>query len=130
MAYWDGGSGTRDGRRVPPTSDVRQIPSPNTETMTPDTEENVIDEAEDVIRNFIYESYRHQLEEDTPDSTTPTVPELYNFTSDPMRYIVMNFVHLSRCGPYIISKGLLTKEEKNLIQLIISVVYSFISRGK
>ena len=91
MAYWDGGSGTGGGGRIPPTSDVRQIPSPNSEQMTPDTEENVIDEAEDVIRNFIYESYRHQLEEevDVRDSVTPSVPELCNFTSDPMRYYIL-----------------------------------------
>lgn len=91
MAYWDGGSGTGGGGRIPPTSDVRQIQSPNSEQMTPDTEENVIDEAEDVIRNFIYESYRHQLEEevDVRDSVTPSVPELCNFTSDPMRYYIL-----------------------------------------
>lgn len=89
MAYWDGGSGTRGGGRVPPSSDVRQIPTPS-EQMTPDTEENVIDEAEDVIRNFIFESYQHQLVEevDTLDSTTPQVPELCAFTSDPMRFVV------------------------------------------
>lgn len=90
MAYWDGGSGTRGGGRVPPSSDVRQIPSPS-EQMTPDTEENVIDEAEDVIRNFIFESYQHQLTEevDTLDSSTPQVPELCAFTSDPMRFVVV-----------------------------------------
>lgn len=98
MAYWDGGSGTHDGRRVPPTPDVRQIPSPNSEQMTPDTEENVIDEAEDVIRNFIYESYRHQLEEEPPDTSTPTVPELCNFTTDPVSRASQVGRQLARIG--------------------------------
>uniref|UniRef100_K1P6Q7 Putative Bcl-2-like protein antagonist/killer 2 n=1 Tax=Magallana gigas TaxID=29159 RepID=K1P6Q7_MAGGI len=99
MAYWDGGSGTRGGGRVPPSSDVRQIPSPS-EQMTPDTEENVIDEAEDVIRNFIFESYQHQLVEevDTLDSTTPQVPELCAFTSDPMSRASQVGRQLARIG--------------------------------
>lgn len=99
MAYWDGGSGTRGGGRVPPSSDVRQIPSPS-EQMTPDTEENVIDEAEDVIRNFIFESYQHQLVEevDTLDSTTPDVPELCAFTSDPMSRASQVGRQLARIG--------------------------------
>ncbi|XP_074661057.1 bcl-2 homologous antagonist/killer-like [Tubulanus polymorphus] len=61
------------------------------QNLPPDTEENVSRQAEDIVRNFIYERYIHDLIDagNTGDTEgygeqTPAMPELTNFTSDPL----------------------------------------------
>ncbi|XP_078320168.1 bcl-2 homologous antagonist/killer-like [Crassostrea virginica] len=83
MAYWDGGSGTGEGGRIPPTVSVRQLPTPHSQLSAYDTEEHVVDEAESVTRNFIYESYQLEMGAHIPSSITTLIPELRNVTLDP-----------------------------------------------
>lgn len=83
MAYWDGGSGS--GGKKP--SDMRQL-SPRKGQVTPESEEQVIEETEDVVRNFLFERYTEDLSSQSDDSsteTTPQIQEFMNFTSDPLR---------------------------------------------
>ena len=86
MAYWDGGSGTGEGGRIPPTVSVRQLPTPHSQLSAYDTE-HVVDEAESVTRNFIYESYQLEISANVPSSITTLIPELRNVTLDPARYV-------------------------------------------
>ncbi|XP_063404985.1 bcl-2 homologous antagonist/killer-like [Mytilus trossulus] len=82
MAYWDGGSGS--GGKKP--SDMRQL-SPRKGQVTPESEEQVIEETEDVVRNFLFERYTEDLSNQSDDSsteTTPQIQEFMNFTSDPL----------------------------------------------
>ena len=58
-----------------------QVPSP--ENIQPDTEQNVCDEAEDVFKNFLYQSWRQDQSRQDFDNT-PNVPQLTNFTADPL----------------------------------------------
>ena len=84
MAHWNGGSGTRDGVRILPTFNLQYIQSFNSE----DTEEHVIDEAESVTLNFIYDASKRQLaNEDVPNSISSSISEVFNFTPDTTRYI-------------------------------------------
>lgn len=89
MAYWDGGSGTREGGRIPPTVNVQQMASSNSQLSASDTEEHVIDEAESVTINFIYEAFSRQLvnEVDLPASISTSISESLNFTPDTTRYV-------------------------------------------
>ena len=87
MAYWDGGSGTGEGGRIPPTVSVRQLPTPHSQLSAYDTEEHVVYEAESVTRNFIYESYQLEMSANVPSSITTLIPELRNVTLDPTRYV-------------------------------------------
>lgn len=78
MATWDGRG---EGERWMPSPTVKQVPSP--EGVQPDTEQNVCDEAEDVFKNFLYQSWRQdQIRQDFDN--TPNVPQLTNFTADPL----------------------------------------------
>ena len=87
MAYWDGGSGTGESGRTPATVSVRQLPTPHSQLSAYDTEEHVVDEAESVTRNFIYESYQLEMSANVPGSITTLIPELRNVTLDPTRYV-------------------------------------------
>ena len=83
MAYWNGSSKNSDGSLSPPT---QQLPSPHHEPLPPDTVDHVVDQAEDVVRNFMYQRYQQELMNPGREGeTTPQVPELVNFTSDPLR---------------------------------------------
>lgn len=76
MATWDGrGEGKMSSKSM------KQVPSP--ESVQPDSEQNVCDEAEDVFKNFLYQSWRQdQIRQDFDN--TPNVPQLTNFTADPL----------------------------------------------
>ncbi|XP_045195374.2 bcl-2 homologous antagonist/killer-like [Mercenaria mercenaria] len=61
----------------------KQIPSP--EQFSPDSEQNVIDQTEDVFQNFLYESWsRDNSRGMFVEQVTPNVPQLTNFTADPL----------------------------------------------
>lgn len=78
MAAWNGRG---DGEKTLPSPSVKQVPSP--ENIQPDTEQNVCDEAEDVFKNFLYQSWRQDQSRQDFDNT-PNVPQLTNFTADPL----------------------------------------------
>ncbi|KAJ8314785.1 hypothetical protein KUTeg_006935 [Tegillarca granosa] len=85
MASWDGGTNTgRQSSSLP--GDLRQIsPNRDQQPLPPDTEENVCAQAEDVVKNFLFNRYRQDIQSDSDSGCeTPAVPELMNFTSDPM----------------------------------------------
>jgi len=80
-----GGGGGYGGNSY---SGTRQV-SPVKETLKPDTEENVVEEAEDVIKNFMFQRYQEDLQEEADQEevhNTPQIPELVHFTSNPMRF--------------------------------------------
>lgn len=82
MASWDGGSGS--GGYTP--SDMRQL-SPRKGQITPESEERVLEETEDVVRNFLFERYTEDLSSQSDDSSTETAPnvlEFMNYTADPL----------------------------------------------
>ncbi|XP_052809685.1 bcl-2 homologous antagonist/killer-like [Mya arenaria] len=71
------------------TGSVRQVPNP--EHLSPDTEENVINQTEQVFYNFIAESWRTDKDREIQDVTeqeaaeqTPSFPQIQNFTRDPL----------------------------------------------
>lgn len=83
MASWDGGSG--DAGKKP--TDMRQL-SPRKGQVTPEAEEKVIEETEDVVRNFLFERYTEDLSSHSDDSSTemaPQIQEFMNYTADPLR---------------------------------------------
>lgn len=82
MASWDGGSG--DAGKSP--ADMRQL-SPRKGQVTPEAEEKVIEETEDVVRNFLFERYTEDLSSHSDDSSTemaPQIQEFMNYTADPL----------------------------------------------
>lgn len=77
-----------------PIPGSRQI-SPTSEPIIPDTEENVVDQSEDVIRNFMFQRYQEDRERTDEDGeSTPSIPELVHFTSNPVRYLVVIVFYL------------------------------------
>jgi hypothetical protein len=83
MASWNGGSG--DAGKSP--ADMRQL-SPHKGQVTPEAEEKVIEETEDVVRNFLFERYTEDLSSHSDDSSTemaPQIQEFMNYTADPLR---------------------------------------------
>ncbi|XP_060568720.1 bcl-2 homologous antagonist/killer-like [Ruditapes philippinarum] len=60
----------------------KQIPSPEQQFVS---EQNVIDQTEDVFQNFIYESWTRDCNRgEFMDQGTPNVPQLTNFTNNPL----------------------------------------------
>lgn len=55
MAYWDGGSGTSDGRRTAPVSD-RSDDQSESQEMIIDDEMNVNEQTDDIVYGIIEES--------------------------------------------------------------------------
>ncbi|OWF49771.1 Bcl-2 homologous antagonist/killer [Mizuhopecten yessoensis] len=99
MATWDGGGG--GGRWNSPDSPTSRQVSPGSEiSLRPDTEENVVNQAEDVIRNFMYQRYQQDQMEEDPETMeqTPAIPELVHFTSDPMSQASQVGRQLARIG--------------------------------
>lgn len=98
MATWDGGGG---GEWHSPDSPISRQVSPGSEvSVRPDTEENVVSQAEDVIRNFMYQRYQQDQMEEDPDAAeqTPAIPELMHFTTDPMSQASQVGRQLARIG--------------------------------
>lgn len=57
----------------------------NQEASVSELEQNVIDQTEDVFQNFMYESWRMDCDRETfIEQGTPSVPQLTNFTQDPL----------------------------------------------
>lgn len=85
MATWDG-SVESDGEEndafmKPSPSQLQLTPKPP-EEICPDTEENVMEQTEDLFRNFVYQRYRTENIRCTYDNT-PVDPELLNFPRIP-----------------------------------------------
>ena len=58
-----------------------------TQTVEEDTESNVIEQTESIVRNFFYQRLTMDIQDPASDVniSTPRVPELQNFTADPLR---------------------------------------------
>lgn len=58
-----------------------------TQTVQEDTEENVIEQTEMIVRNFFHQRLAMDMQDQTNDIniSTPGIPELQNFTADPLR---------------------------------------------
>lgn len=108
MASWDGGSGNNSngsGNNRP--TDMRQL-SPVKGQMTPESREEVIEETEDVVRNFLFERYYEDLSSQSEDSSTesspPQIQEFMNFTADPLSRATQVGRQLARIGDDINSR--------------------------
>ncbi|XP_011661300.1 bcl-2 homologous antagonist/killer [Strongylocentrotus purpuratus] len=57
-----------------------------TQTVQEDTEENVIEQTEMIVRNFFHQRLAMDMQDQTNDIniSTPRIPELQNFTADPL----------------------------------------------
>ncbi|XP_078000122.1 bcl-2 homologous antagonist/killer-like [Glandiceps talaboti] len=53
----------------------------NQTELPPDTEENVQEQAEGIVRNFMFQRFQQEFQ---ADSETPSVPELQGFTTNPL----------------------------------------------
>ncbi|XP_070542968.1 bcl-2 homologous antagonist/killer-like [Ptychodera flava] len=49
--------------------------------LPPDTEENVQEQAEGIVRNFMFQRFQQEFQQ---DNETPSVPELQGFTTNPL----------------------------------------------
>ena len=60
---------------------------PGKEHLSPDTEENVVAQSEDVFYSFITESWKidKDREEQEIPGQTPSLPQLQSFARDPLR---------------------------------------------
>ncbi|KAK3097916.1 hypothetical protein FSP39_014424 [Pinctada imbricata] len=93
-----GDQGSGDGRSSSRPSS-QQLPSPSQEPLPPDTVDHVVDQAEDVLKNFIYERYQKDLlEEKNVGESTPPAPELVTFTTDPLSRASQVGRQLARIG--------------------------------
>nr|AYC76540.1 Bcl-2 antagonist/killer protein [Perna viridis] len=100
MASWDGGSGSNSNGGGNQPTDLRQL-SPVRGQMTPESKEEVIEETEDVVRNFLFERYTEDLSSQSDDSSTemaPQIPEFMNFTADPLCRATQVGRQLARIG--------------------------------
>ncbi|XP_060076355.1 bcl-2 homologous antagonist/killer-like [Ylistrum balloti] len=100
MATWDGGGGGGGRWNSPDSPTSRQVSPGSEASVRPDTEENVVNQAEDVIRNFMYQRYQQEQMEEDPETMeqTPAIPELVHFTSDPMSQASQVGRQLARIG--------------------------------
>ncbi|XP_076445134.1 bcl-2 homologous antagonist/killer-like [Babylonia areolata] len=87
MASWDGSSHSqndgeeKDSFLKPSPSQVMLTPRPPDE-ISPDSEENVKEQTEDVFRNFVYQRYRNDNIQQ-PYENTPVDPEITNLPRIP-----------------------------------------------
>ena len=56
------------------------------EELTPDTEENVAGQTDGIFRNFVYQMYNMDRDEQEADDT-PSVPELTAFADEPFAWV-------------------------------------------
>ena len=78
--------GYRGGGILTMICSIFQVSSAN--KLSPDTEENVIGETEDIFKNFIHESYKRDSDREALQDemlATPRVPLLKSFSPDPLR---------------------------------------------
>ncbi|XP_006812549.1 bcl-2 homologous antagonist/killer-like [Saccoglossus kowalevskii] len=64
-----------------PTSTTTTTEEGAQNELPPDTEENVSEQAEGIIRNFMFQRFQTDFQQ---DSETPSVPEFQGFTTNPL----------------------------------------------
>lgn len=99
MASWDRDTNSDHEERDEYPTQVFAPPPPPLE-ITPDTEENVENETEELFQNFVYQRHRNENSQQNY-SNIPVVPELVNFPSVPNRFVYgavdrIIFVHTVR----------------------------------
>ncbi|KAL4233297.1 fibroblast apoptotic process [Mactra antiquata] len=80
----------------------KQLESPD--NSSPDSEQVVIDQTADVFQNFLYQSWRQDMDkENFRDQVTP-IPQLTNFTQDPLSATAQVGRRLAKIGDDIQEK--------------------------
>lgn len=74
-----------DPSELPPKSPrLRRTDDEDAEPLMPDTEDNVVEQSESVLRNFMFQTYQRESPEQAAEAPTPSLPEITNFTQDPL----------------------------------------------
>ena len=67
----------------PPKTPRMVLKDKDSVELSPDTEENVGEQTDGIFRNFVYQMYNINREEQDADDT-PNLPELTAFTDEPL----------------------------------------------